>query len=100
MIAMASARVSRAYLRGAEIMPGVLIAFVIAAAALFLSEHYGGPAMLFALLLGMALHFLATHEKPSACCASASRFSGRGSRSIRFSRWAPDRSSSSPPAWY
>ncbi|MGR3415957.1 MAG: YeiH family protein [Pseudooceanicola nanhaiensis] len=31
---------------------------IVAAAARFLSEHYGAPQMLFALLLGMALHFL------------------------------------------
>jgi len=39
---------------------GLLIAAVIAAAATFLSEHYGAPAMLFALLIGMAFHFLHT----------------------------------------
>jgi uncharacterized integral membrane protein (TIGR00698 family) len=41
--------------------PGLAIAAVIAIAAMFLSEHYGGPVMLFALLLGMALNFL-SHE--------------------------------------
>ncbi|MCG8443460.1 MAG: putative sulfate exporter family transporter [Caulobacterales bacterium] len=39
--------------------PGVLLAFTIAAAATFLTEHYGAPVMLFALLLGIAFHFLA-----------------------------------------
>lgn len=38
--------------------PGVLASVVIAIAATFLSERYGGPVMLFALLLGMAFHFL------------------------------------------
>ena len=38
--------------------PGVLASLVIAIAATFLSEHYGGPVMLFALLLGMAFYFL------------------------------------------
>lgn len=38
--------------------PGLLVSAVVAAAAAFLSEHYGAPAMLFALLLGMALSFL------------------------------------------
>lgn len=33
--------------------------FTIAAAARFLSDHYGAPQMLFALLLGLAFHFLA-----------------------------------------
>jgi len=38
--------------------PGVLVSAIIAVAAIFLSEHYGGPVMLFALLLGMAFYFL------------------------------------------
>jgi uncharacterized membrane protein YadS len=38
--------------------PGVLASLVIAIAATFLSEHYGGPVMLFALLLGMAFYLL------------------------------------------
>lgn len=40
------------------LFPGVLVSVVIAVAATFLSEHYGGPVMLFALLLGMAFFFL------------------------------------------
>ncbi|WP_299841609.1 putative sulfate exporter family transporter [uncultured Jannaschia sp.] len=46
--------------------PGVVLAFVVAAAATFLSEHYGAPVMLFALLIGMALHFLATDPRAAA----------------------------------
>ena len=38
---------------------GFLVSALIALAAQFLSEHYGAPAMLMALLLGIALHFLA-----------------------------------------
>lgn len=38
--------------------PGVIACVVIAAAAKFLSEHYGAPVMLFALLLGIAMNFL------------------------------------------
>ena len=41
------------------LFPGVLTCAIVAAAATFLSEHYGAPVMLFALLLGMALNFLA-----------------------------------------
>ncbi len=37
---------------------GLLASGTIAIAATFLSEHYGGPVMLLALLLGMAFHFL------------------------------------------
>ncbi|UWQ75826.1 YeiH family protein [Leisingera sp. M658] len=41
---------------------GFIVALVIAAAATFLSEHYAAPVMLFALLIGMAFHFLAEDE--------------------------------------
>ncbi|XDA99260.1 YeiH family protein [Sulfitobacter sp. LCG007] len=37
---------------------GFLVSAVVAVAAQFLSEHYGAPAMLMALLLGIAFHFL------------------------------------------
>lgn len=43
------------------IYPGVIVSFTIALAASWLSMHYGAPVMLFALLLGMAFHFL--HEE-------------------------------------
>jgi uncharacterized membrane protein YadS len=43
---------------GQALMPGLLASAVVAAAATFLSEHYGAPVMLFALLLGMAMNFL------------------------------------------
>ncbi|WP_018690328.1 YeiH family protein [Ahrensia kielensis] len=39
--------------------PGFLVSVIIAITAQFLSEHYGAPAMLMALLLGIAFHFLA-----------------------------------------
>ena len=39
--------------------PGFAVSIVVAATAQFLSEHYGAPAMLMALLLGIAFHFLA-----------------------------------------
>ncbi len=39
--------------------PGVLVTAVVAVAAQFLSDHYGAPSMLLALLLGLALQFLA-----------------------------------------
>ncbi|MEH6360244.1 MAG: putative sulfate exporter family transporter [Amylibacter sp.] len=38
---------------------GFLVSVVVAVAAQFLSDHYGVPAMLMALLLGIAFHFLA-----------------------------------------
>lgn len=39
--------------------PGFLVAVSVAVTAQFLSDHYGVPAMLMALLLGIAFHFLA-----------------------------------------
>lgn len=39
--------------------PGVLVSAMVAVAAQFVSERYGAPAMLMALLLGIALNFLA-----------------------------------------
>ena len=42
-----------------EAAPGLSVAAVVAIAATFLSVHYRASAMLFALLLGMALNFLA-----------------------------------------
>ena len=41
-----------------RLFPGLLACAVVAAAAGFLSEHYGAPVMLFALLLGLAMNFL------------------------------------------
>ena len=45
--------------RGRRLFPGLLACAVVAAASTFLSQHYGAPVMLFALLLGMAMNFLA-----------------------------------------
>ena len=39
--------------------PGFAVSVLVAATAQFLSEHYGAPAMLMALLLGLAMNFLA-----------------------------------------
>jgi uncharacterized integral membrane protein (TIGR00698 family) len=58
---------------GRTLFPGVLASAVVAAAAAFLSQHYGAPVMLFALLLGMAMNFLAA-DGP---CARGIEFSAR-----------------------
>lgn len=47
-------------------LPGLILAFTIAAAATFLSEHYMAPVMLFALLIGMAFNFLSTEDSCKA----------------------------------
>jgi uncharacterized integral membrane protein (TIGR00698 family) len=38
--------------------PGVLLCTMIALAATFLAGHYGGPQLLYALLIGLSFHFL------------------------------------------
>ena len=48
--------------RSRALLPGVTVTLVVAAAALFLAEQYHAPAMLFALLLGIAMNFVATHS--------------------------------------
>jgi len=45
------------------VLPGLAVAAVVGIAATFLSVHYRASAMLFALLLGMALNFLAEEGK-------------------------------------
>lgn len=50
-------------MRWREAGPGLAVAAVVAIAASFLSLHYRASAMLFALLLGMALNFLAEEGK-------------------------------------
>lgn len=52
------------YLR--TLFPGFMVSVLVAATAQFLSEHYGAPAMLMALLLGLALNFLAEEGSPTA----------------------------------
>lgn len=53
--------------------PGVLASLIVAIAATFLSEHYGGPVMLFALLLGMAFYFLSQEGRCVAGIELASK---------------------------
>ena len=43
-------------------IPGLLVCLVIAMSTSFLSENYGGPQLLYALLLGLSLHFLYLNE--------------------------------------
>ena len=53
--------------------PGFSISLVAAAGASFLSEHYGAPVMLFALLLGMGLSFLSVEGR----CKAGIEFTAR-----------------------
>jgi uncharacterized integral membrane protein (TIGR00698 family) len=59
--------------RSRQMLPGMLASIGIAAAASFLAEHYGAPVMLFALLLGMALNFVAAQERYQPGIEFASR---------------------------
>ncbi|MBT6210776.1 MAG: putative sulfate exporter family transporter, partial [Woeseia sp.] len=45
------------------LIPGTLVSATIALAASYLADHYGAPAMLMALLLGMAFNFLRENDK-------------------------------------
>ena len=47
----------------AQFGPGLLISITIALASMFVSDHYGGPVMLYALLLGIAFNFVSEDEK-------------------------------------
>jgi uncharacterized integral membrane protein (TIGR00698 family) len=47
----------------AALLPGLATALLIAGAASFVADTYGGPVMLLALLLGIALNFLSEGEK-------------------------------------
>ena len=55
------------------IYPGVLVAGTIALASTWLAQQYTTPVMLFALLFGMAFHFL--HEEGR--CVAGIEFSSR-----------------------
>lgn len=55
------------------LLPGIAICLIIAAAARFLADHYGAPQMLFALLIGMAVHFLSDEPQCAPGIAFCSR---------------------------
>lgn len=43
--------------------PGTLVCVIVALAATFVSEHYGGPQLLYALLIGLSFHFLCANPQ-------------------------------------
>lgn len=47
----------------AALVPGFVLVAVASLAALWLSDHYGFPAILLGLLIGLALNFLSDHPK-------------------------------------
>lgn len=44
-------------------IPGFMLCAVIAIAATFVAEHYGGPQFLYALLIGIAFHYMSETDK-------------------------------------
>jgi uncharacterized integral membrane protein (TIGR00698 family) len=60
--------------RGRSLLPGVSASLIIAIAATFLSQHYRAPLMLFALLLGICMNFLALDNN----CKPGIDFAARG----------------------
>jgi uncharacterized integral membrane protein (TIGR00698 family) len=56
-----------------QVYPGFLVAATIALASTWLAQHYNAPVMLFALLFGMAFHFL--HEEGR--CIAGIEFSSK-----------------------
>ena len=56
-----------------RLSPGLVVALIVALAATFVSEHYGGPKFLYALLMGMALHFLSEDAR----CGPGIEFAAR-----------------------
>ena len=64
-MAFANIRTDKIIKTTKNLIPGMLIAVLVAITAQFIAEHYGAPAMLMALLLGIALHFL-SEDAPTA----------------------------------
>ena len=56
-----------------SLWPGLLLCTVIAMAATFVSDHYGGPVILYALLMGMSLNYLSSEGR----CVSGIQFSAK-----------------------
>lgn len=52
------------------LVPGLLVTALVAMAAAFLGSHYKGSVLLFALLLGLALHFISEDQR----CAAGIQF--------------------------
>ena len=53
-----------------KLVPGLLVTALVAMAAAFLGSHYKGSMLLFALLLGLALHFVSDDKR----CAAGIQF--------------------------
>ena len=66
--------ISARYAVARNIAPGLTMAALIAMAAQFLSDHYGAPVMLMAILLGIPFHFMTEDPRMSEGITFASRW--------------------------
>lgn len=55
------------------LLPGVLLSITIAMAATFISDHHGGPTLLYALLVGIAFHYMSKDPKAAPGIEFASK---------------------------
>jgi len=60
---MSSGLLARLLTQARQRWPGLLLCGVVALAATFVSGQYGGPQLLYALLMGLAFNFLATDAR-------------------------------------
>lgn len=60
------AALSLQWVQARSAWPGLVVCIVVGLAASFLSNHYGGPQLLYALLLGLALNFLSANDHLAA----------------------------------
>ena len=58
---------------GQKFLPGTAVCATIAMAATFVSDHHGGPTLLYALLIGIAFHFLSHNPAAAAGIQFTSR---------------------------
>lgn len=56
-----------------NLWPGFLVCGVVSLAATFISDHYGGPQLLYALLIGLACNFLSAFDRVMAGVAVFAR---------------------------
>lgn len=68
-----SSRLDGLRTRVTELLPGFVLCIVVAMAATFVSEHYGGPTILYAVLMGMALNYLSLEGR----CVAGIHFSAK-----------------------
>ncbi len=76
MVHVSSSRLAGLHQRVAALralVPGVALAVLVALASAWISDHHGGPTLLYALLIGMAFNFLAGNPACQPGIALASR---------------------------